>query len=63
MSQRKLDEFRALVRAAHDAIDAYAEDRISGKNEWFIRGLDHAIKERINELITFSAAKSDSEDA
>lgn len=53
VSQQKRDEFAALVKAAHDAIDEYAEDRLSGKEEWFPRDLDGAVRKTVEALLAF----------
>lgn len=57
MSQKKLDEFRAKAKAAHDAIDEYAEDRLSGKEEWFIRDLDGRVRTALEDLLAFGVEK------
>lgn len=53
MSDKRRDEFLALVKAAHDAVDEYAEDRLSGRGDWFTRGLDLTARMAVEELLAF----------
>lgn len=48
----RVDEFRRLVKLAHDAIDEYAESRLSG-GDWFVRDLDGVMLRAVNELWGF----------
>lgn len=50
----RADEFRARVKAAHDAIDEYAEDRLSGTNEWFQRDLDGKVRNAVEDVLDFT---------
>lgn len=51
MSQQRRDEFKARVKAAHDAIDAYADCRLRGSNDWFIQGLDGKARHAVEDLL------------
>lgn len=56
MSQKKMDEFNALVDAVIKAVNEYREARLfpdRGNGDWFLRGLDVEIKNRVHELLTF----------
>lgn len=52
MSSDRVVEFRALVKAAHDAIDEYAESRLSG-GDWFERDLDGAARNAVTVLLAY----------
>lgn len=54
----KQEEFKVLVKAVHDAVDEYAEDRLSGRNEWFVRGLEAQAQTALHRLLAFGVTDS-----
>jgi hypothetical protein len=58
MSDGRRDEFRALVKAAHDAIDEYAERR-TGVNDWFVRDLQTEARLKLRDVLNFGLTEKD----
>lgn len=52
MSKQARDDFKVLVKVAHEAIDEYAEARLHGE-PWFERGLDNKIQNAVHRLLAF----------
>jgi len=58
MSTEKPQQFHDLVKAAHDAIDAYAESRVSADSGWFERDLDGNVRHAVADLLEFGLKRN-----
>lgn len=57
MSEAKQEEeFRELVKSAHDAIDNFAEGRAAG--DWFERNLDGEVVRAVSNLLYWGLKQS-----
>jgi len=52
MTEDREREFRALAKAAHDAIDRFTEI-LASNGAWFEQGLDGAMVKAVAELVDF----------
>lgn len=52
MSEKRQREFQLKVDAAIDAIKEYRDGRMYS-NDWFERGLDHQIRNAVEEMLAF----------
>ena len=52
MTEDREQEFRALAKAAHDAIDEYMNARLQNE-QWYERGLDNQLQNAMHRLLAF----------
>jgi hypothetical protein len=55
MSEEKRQEFKAKVKAVHDAVNEYAEGFPRG--DWFPRGLDNQLRNAVEDLLSYGVTR------